>query len=65
MKEQVKTHISQEGMENGTFKGKRKKEGMINPKFNVINVTKIYTCRSSINNLEGQTNYVERKKKKK
>lgn len=50
-------------MKNGTTQRKIKNEGMINPKFNVINVTIIYKCRSSINNLEGQINYVEKKTK--
>ena len=44
-------------MEDGTTQGKMKREGMINPKFNVINVINIYEYRSSTNNMEGQTSY--------
>ena len=50
-------------MEDGTTQGKMKRKGMINPKFNAINVINIYEYRSSTNNMEGQTNYVKKKKK--
>ena len=48
-------------MEDGTTQGKMKRKGMINPKFNAINVINIYEYRSSTNNMEGQANYVEKK----
>ena len=39
MKEQTKTYIPQEGVEDDITQGKMKGEGMINPKFSIIIVT--------------------------
>ena len=38
MKEQTKTHIPQERMENDATQDKMKDDSMINPKFNVITI---------------------------
>ena len=40
MKEQTKTHICREGMENDATQDKMKGNSMINPKFNVIMIKK-------------------------
>ena len=60
MKEQPKTHIPQEDMEDGITQGKMKCEGMINPKFNVIIVTNTIITLFT-NNMERQANYIGKK----